>query len=88
MAVLPLDRWYGQLGLLAAVMGLPLAFFVHYYFDTRRLVFGLRPLKTLSTYAGLCGYVYGWYHGKPRKAPVTYGWVPSGSTENTEVHAR
>src|SRR6266566_4044725 len=47
MAVLPLDRWYGPLGLLAAVVGLPLAFFVHYYFDTRRLVFGLRPLKTL-----------------------------------------
>src|SRR5207248_870346 len=24
MAVLPLDRWYGQLGLIAAVVGLPL----------------------------------------------------------------
>jgi len=67
MAVLPLNRWYSPLGLAAAVAGLPLAFFVHYYFDTRRLVFGLRPLKTLSTYATLCGYVYGWYHGKPRK---------------------
>ena len=69
MAVLPLNRWYGPLGLVAAVIGLPLAFFVHYYFDpVRRLVFGFRPLKTLSTYATLCGYVYGWYHGKPRKA--------------------
>ncbi len=68
MAVLPLNRWYGPLGLVAAVIGLPLAFFVHYYFDpVRRLVFGFRPLKTLSTYATLCGYVYGWYHGKPGK---------------------
>jgi GT2 family glycosyltransferase len=65
MAVLPLDRWYGVMGLLAAVVSFPLAFFVHYYFDpVRRLVVGFRPLKTLSTYATLCGYVYGWYHGK------------------------
>ena len=67
MAVLPLDRWYSPLGLVAALAGLPFAFFVHYYFDTQRLVFGFRPLKTLSTYATLCGYVYGWYHGKPRR---------------------
>jgi glycosyltransferase involved in cell wall biosynthesis len=88
MAVLPLDRWYGPLGLLAAVVGLPLAFFVHYYFDTRRLVFGLRPLKTLSTYAALCGYVYGWYHGKPRKAAATDQGVHSGGLESIEVQAR
>jgi hypothetical protein len=69
MAVLPLNRWYGQLGLVAAVVGFPFAFFVHYYFDpVRRLVFGFRPLKTLSTYATLCGYVYGWYQGKPGQA--------------------
>ena len=79
MVVLPLNRWYGLLGLVAAVVGLPLAFFVHYYFDTRRLVFGLRPLKTLSTYATLCGYVYGWYHGKPRKAVAI---LRSGGIEN------
>jgi len=63
MAVVPLDRWYGPLLLVAAVLVLPLAFFVHYYFDpSRKLVFGLRPLKTASTYATLCGYVYGWKH--------------------------
>jgi glycosyltransferase involved in cell wall biosynthesis len=89
MAVLPLNRWYGQLGLVIFVMGFPFAFFVHYYFDPlRRLVFGFRPLKTLSTYASLCGYVYGWYHGKPRKAPATYGGVRSGGRENAEVQTR
>jgi GT2 family glycosyltransferase len=85
MAVLPLNRWYSPLGLVAAVAGFPLAFFVHYYFDVRCLVFGFRPLKMLSTYASLCGYVYGWYHGKPRKAPTTYGGVRSGGLENVEV---
>ena len=79
MVVLPLNRWYGLLGLVAAVAGFPLAFFVHYYFDTRRLVFGFRPLKTLSTYATLCGYVYGWYHGKPRKAVAL---LRSGAVES------
>ena len=79
MALLPLNHWYGPLSLAAAVAGLPLAFFVHYYFDTRRLVFGFRPLKTLSTYATLCGYVYGWYHGKPRKAVAL---LRSGAVES------
>jgi GT2 family glycosyltransferase len=68
MAVLPLDRWYGILGLLAAVLSFPFAFFIHYYFDpVRRVVVGFRPLKTLSTYATLCGYVYGWYQAGPAK---------------------
>jgi GT2 family glycosyltransferase len=72
MAVLPLDRWYGVVGVLAAVAALPLAFFVHYYFDpVRRLLIGFRPLKTVSTYATLCGYVYGWYRARPRKAATT-----------------
>ncbi|GAC1358326.1 MAG: hypothetical protein NVS2B12_05040 [Ktedonobacteraceae bacterium] len=69
MALLPLNRWYGPLVLAIVVLCLPCAFFVHYYFDpVRQLIFGFRPLKTLSTYAVLCGYVYGWYHGKPRQA--------------------
>src|SRR5215469_1825400 len=89
MAVLPLNRWYGHLGLLLCVLGFPLAFFVHYYFDPlRRLVFGFRPLKTLSTYASLCGYVYGWYHGKPRRAPATYEGVRGGGREKAEVQTR
>jgi cellulose synthase/poly-beta-1,6-N-acetylglucosamine synthase-like glycosyltransferase len=88
MAVVPLNRWYGLLFLVVCVMGFPFAFFVHYYFDpVRRLVFGFRPLKTLSTYAGLCGYVYGWYHGSPRKAPVSHE-MPGDLTENVEVQAR
>lgn len=73
MAVLPLDHWYGKLALLGAVPAFPLALFVHPYFDpVRRLVLGFRPLKTLSTYAVLCGYVYGWFHGPPRKPATTY----------------
>jgi glycosyltransferase involved in cell wall biosynthesis len=80
MALLPLNRWYGQLGLVAAVLGFPLAFFVHYYFDpARRLVFGFRPLKTLSTYATLGGYVYGWYHARPREDAAI---LPGGGTES------
>jgi len=74
MAVLPLDRWYGVLGVLAAVVSFPLAFFIHYYFDpVRRLLVGFRPLKTLSTYATLCGYVYGWYQqGQRRRWPLAW----------------
>ncbi len=75
MAVLPLDRWYGKLFLAALPLALPVAFFVHYYFDQeRKLVFGFRPLKTLSTYATLCGYGYGWFRGSP---------VPSLKTTRT-----
>ncbi len=69
MMLLPLNRWYGPLGLAAFLLGFPLAFFVHYYFSPKqRLVFGFRPLKTLASYAVLCGYVYGWYHNRSREA--------------------
>jgi GT2 family glycosyltransferase len=72
MAVLPLNRWYGVLGLLAAVACFPLAFFIHYYVDpVRQVRVGFRPLKTLSTYATLCGYVHGWYHPRPAKPGAT-----------------
>jgi GT2 family glycosyltransferase len=65
MALLPLDRWYGVLGVAAAMMCFPVALFIHYYFDpVRRIVIGFRPLKTLSTYSTLCGYVYGWYYNR------------------------
>lgn len=68
MLLLPLNRWYGLLALAASVLAFPFAFFIHYYFSPRqRLVFGFRPLKTLSTYAVLCGYIYGWCLDKPRK---------------------
>lgn len=73
MDVLPLDRWYGKLAALGAVPALPFAFFVHIYFDpVRRLEFGFRPLKTLSTYSVLCGYVTGWYQDKPCTPATTY----------------
>jgi cellulose synthase/poly-beta-1,6-N-acetylglucosamine synthase-like glycosyltransferase len=86
MDILPLNRWYGQLGLVAAILGFPVAFFVHYYFDpVRQIVFGFRPLKTLSTYASLCGYVYGWYHSKPRRAATTGRGAQSGVLKNVEV---
>ena len=72
MAVLPLDRWYGVLGLLVAVASFPFAFFIHYYFDpVRRVVVGFRPLKTVSTYATLCGYVSGWYLARRAQAATT-----------------
>lgn len=65
MALLPLDRWKGRLLLLALPLGFPLALFIHPYFDPhRRLEFGFRPFKTLSTYAVVCGYTYGWYRNK------------------------
>ncbi len=73
MNMLALDRWYGLLAVPAAILALPFALFVHVYFDpTRRVEVGFRPLKTLSTYAVLSGYIYGWFHGKPRKAASTY----------------
>jgi len=79
ISLLALDRWYGKGWLVVATLAFPFAFFVHYYFDpTPKLVVGFRPLKALSTYAVLCGYVYGWYRGKPRKPATTYRGMPSG----------
>lgn len=79
MAVLPLDRWYGKVALVSALLGFPVALFVHPYFDpTRRVEFGFWPLKTLSTYAVLCGYAYGWAWGKPRRLVTTYGGRKAG----------
>ena len=73
MNMLALDRWYGLLAVPAAILAFPVALFVHVYFDpTRRLEIGFRPFKTLSTYAVFCGYIYGWFRGKPRKAASTY----------------
>jgi L-malate glycosyltransferase len=73
MQLIPLNRWYGKLAVVGALPALPFAFFIHYYFDpVRRLELGFRPLKTLSTYAVLCGYVVGWYRGKQKKAVTSY----------------
>jgi glycosyltransferase involved in cell wall biosynthesis len=73
MAVLPLDRWYGKLILAAAPLAFLPSLFVHFYFEpVRRLEFGFRPLKTLSTYAVLGGYAYGWFSGKPSRPAATY----------------
>ena len=68
-----LDRWWGLLAVPASILALPVALFVHIYFDqASRVEIGFRPLKTLSTYAVLFGYIYGWFHGKPVKAASTY----------------
>ncbi len=89
MNVLPLDRWYGKLALPLALLAFPFAFFVHIYFDpVRRLEFGFRPLKTLSTYAVMCGYVYGWYHGKPLSRATTYMGRKPGSADGGETESR
>ncbi|HUS16103.1 MAG TPA: glycosyltransferase, partial [Chloroflexia bacterium] len=73
MALLPLDHWYGKVLLLGALPAFLPALFVHYYFDpVRRVRIGFRPLKKLSTYAVLAGYVYGWFHGAPTRPATTY----------------
>ncbi len=73
MDVLPLNRWYGKLAALGAFLAFPISFFVHFYFDpVRRLQLGFRPLKTISTYSVLVGYIVGWYRGKPSKPATTY----------------
>ena len=73
MDVLPLDRWYGKLAAVGAFLVLPVSFFVHFYFDpVRRLELGFRPLKTLSTYSVLVGYISGWFKRKPTAAATTY----------------
>jgi glycosyltransferase involved in cell wall biosynthesis len=73
MDVLALHRWYGPLLLVGAVLFFPFAFFVHPYFDpVRRIEIRFSPYKTLSSYAVLLGYAYGWYRGKPGKATTTY----------------
>lgn len=93
MAVLPLDRWQGKLALLGAIFAVPFALFIHYYFDpVRRLEFGFRPLKTLSSYAVLCGYAYGWFRVKPGKVEHGYmgrkrATLEEGSTPACEPHA-
>ena len=88
MDVIPLNRWYGWLGLLAALVGFPFALFVHYYFDpVQQLVLGFRPLKTLSTYAGLCGYVYGWYRVIPGTTAI-YQKTQREKLENAKVQIR
>jgi cellulose synthase/poly-beta-1,6-N-acetylglucosamine synthase-like glycosyltransferase len=83
MDVLRLDKRWGRRRLLFALPALPLLFLVHPYFDPeRRLVLGVRPLKTLSTYAVLAGYVYGWFHGQSRRPATTYrGREPASDTE-------
>ena len=71
ITALKLDRWWGKAVVAAAIPYFPIAFFVHPYLDPKRRVeFGFRPLKTLSTYAVLCGYVYAWYWGTASK-PAT-----------------
>ncbi len=72
MKLLPIDRWYGKLLIIFIFLGFPLMFFVHYYFDPqRKIVFGFRPVKTISTYAVLCGYCYGWLLNSPWFTPHT-----------------
>jgi len=74
MALLPLDRWYGKLALLASVPAFVPSLFLHVYFEpVRHLVVGFRPLKTLSTYAVLLGYALGWQRfGRPLTPASTY----------------
>jgi GT2 family glycosyltransferase len=93
MDVLPLNRWYGKLAALGAFLALPVAFFFHLYFDpVRRLEIGFRPLKTLSTYSVLVGYIAGWYEGAPKKPATSYmgrtAAVPQQSRAQTGAESR
>lgn len=86
MAVLPLDRWYGKIALVALPIAFPYALFIHPYFDpVRRIEFGFRPLKTLSTYSVLAGYIYGWYRGNPQAKTTTYMGRKGAQTGETET---
>lgn len=86
MNMLALDRWWGLLAIPAALLALPVALFVHVYFDPgRRIELGFRPFKTLSTYMVLSGYIYGWFRGTPRKPVSTYlGRKGHGSARQPE----
>jgi GT2 family glycosyltransferase len=62
MDVVPLDRWYGKLAVLLAPLLFPFSLLVNFYFDPQHhWRVGFHPLKALSTYATLYGYVWGWY---------------------------
>lgn len=66
MAVVPLDRWYGK-AFLALSPGLLLpSLFISVYLESQRKVrFGFRPIKALTTYATLYGYAWRWYRPTP-----------------------
>jgi glycosyltransferase involved in cell wall biosynthesis len=85
MAVIPLNRWYGKVAVLASILLSPLSFFVHYYFDpVRRIEFGFKPLKTMSTYAVLLGYIYGWRGNRRPLLPArTYMGQKGASTNDS-----
>lgn len=64
MDVVPLDRWYGKVGVLLSPLLFVPSLFVSLYFEpVRHVRLGFRPLKALSTYATLYGYTWGWFHG-------------------------
>lgn len=64
MNLIPLDRWYGKLFVLLSPLLFVPSLFVHLYFEPqRRIEVGFRPLKTLSTFATLYGYTWGWFRG-------------------------
>jgi cellulose synthase/poly-beta-1,6-N-acetylglucosamine synthase-like glycosyltransferase len=65
MGILRLERWYGKLLVLLSPLFFVPSMFVSLYFDPKRQVrIGFRPVKALSTYATLYGYVWGWYGAK------------------------
>jgi|GEM_PF-1282373 len=86
MDLLRLDKPVGKIIVALAFMGFPLALFAHIYFEPRRRIeFGFRPWKTLSSYAVLTGYVYGWFHGAPERPVVTYRGVGAGTRSDPEA---
>lgn len=64
MDIVPLNRWYGKLFVLASPLMFVPSLFVNLYFDpVRHWGVGFQPLKALSTFATFYGYSWGWFRG-------------------------
>ena len=89
MNLLRLDKPWGKALLVLAIPAFPVALFTHLYFDPhRRPAVGFRPLKTISTYAVVYGYAYGWFHGPPQSAGRTYRGRKPAAEPGVEVVER
>jgi len=62
MEIVRLNRWHGQALVVVSPLLLIPSIFLNLYFDpVRHWRIGFFPLKAVSTFAALCGYVLGWY---------------------------
>ena len=74
MDIVGLGRWYGKLFVMVAPILFPAACFVSLYLHpVRHWKVGFRPIKALSTYATLYGYVRGSFGGQVGRTPSLQG---------------